>query len=129
MKKSFRILAMVMAIVLAIGVNAGSAGAKTIYFAGEYSKCDGSAGASVYLNQYSSVEGKAYGNYSFNEPHLYGAFEGELIKVGANKYRSSKKGLIIKVGKKKLTVKVVNKKRYDKELAGKYKRYKKYPMP
>lgn len=126
MKKSFRILAMVMVIVLAIGVNAGSAGAKTIYFAGEYSKSDG---ASIYLNQYSSIEGKTYGNYTVNVPHAYGAYSGELIKIGANKYRSSKKGLIITVGKKKLTVKVVNKKRYDKELAGKYKRYKKYPMP
>lgn len=125
MKKSFRILAMVMAIVLAIGVNAGGVSAKTIYFAGEYS----SSRASIYLNQYSSIEGKAYGNFTINVPHAYGAYRGELIKIGANKYRSKDKGLIFTVSKKKVKVKIVKKKKYGWEIGGTYKQYKKYPRP
>ncbi len=40
--------------------------------------------------------------------------------MGKNKYRLKKKGLIFKVYKKKVIVKVTNKK-YDKDLKGTYK--------
>lgn len=53
-------------------------------------------------------------------PHVYNACSGILIKMGKNKYRLKKKGLIFKVYKKKVIVKVTNKK-YDKDLKGTYK--------
>lgn len=122
MKKSFKVLAMLLALTLTIGLGAGSAKAKSIYFAGEYSK----RGAMIQLNQYSSPEGKAYGNFTVNIPHFYNAYSGELIKIGKNKYRSKKKGLVFTIKKKKFMLKVTNKKRYDRELKGTYKLKKRY---
>ena len=80
--------------------------AKSIYFSGEYRKSDG---AEFILNQYSSPEGKNVGNFKINIPYAYNAYSGELMKQGKDKYYSKKKGLTIKVYKKKIVVTVSGK--------------------
>ena len=95
----------------------GSKSSAAIYFAGEYRKSDGVV---LTLNKYSSPEGKNVGNFQIDIPHVYDAYDGELIKIGNNKYRSKKKGLTFKVYKKKVVLKVSGS-RYDKALKGTYK--------
>ena len=126
MKKLTKTLALALAIILLTGgVGATYADAAGIYFAGKYCTSDG---ACICLNQYSSPEGKNVGNFQIGIPHFYKTYEGELIKIGTNKYRSGKKGLTFKVYKKKVIVTVSGKK-YDKALKGTYKLKKRYPRP
>lgn len=123
-----RLYFLVLISLFCCGIGLGCSGvrvdAKSIYFAGEYS---GNCG--IILNQYSSPEGKNVGNYQINIPHAYNAFHGELIKIGKNKYRSKKKGLVFTVHKKKIKVKVTNFKRYDRGIKGTYKLWERYPRP
>ncbi len=123
MKRS-RIISLLLAAVLVAGlITAPSAQAKSIYFSGEYKAYDGTT---IDLSEYSGptpgeIKRKEVASFSINIPHVYNAYEGILVKTGTNKYRSKKKGLVFKVYKKKIVVKVTNKKRYDKALQGSYK--------
>lgn len=131
MKRSFRILAMAMAIVLAVGLNAGSAGAKSIYFAGKYRVPNGPV---LKMNEYSSPEGKEVGNFKLDPiAHTYLSVKGTLKKTGtANTYVCNKKGSIFtfKVYSNKVTVKMNNKaKKNYLNFSGTYKLKQRYEMP
>lgn len=126
MKKMMKTFALAIALLLAAGSVTGTyASAASIYFAGRYAKSDG---AKISLSQYSSPEGRVVGSFEIDIPHFYNAYNGELVKIGKNKYRSQKKGLTITVYKKKLVMKVSGS-RYDKALRGTYKLKKRYPRP
>lgn len=122
MKKLKKILSLVLALLLCIGAVDKHVGAKSIYFSGEY-HCK--KGAVLSLSEYTGPtpeEEKRHevGTFQFDVPHAYNAYSGVLVKTGANKYRSKKKGLSFVVYKKKVVVKVSGKK-YDKDLKGTYK--------
>ena len=110
------------ALLIAVTVSSELVDAKSIYFSGEYSS---KKGAVLNLSEYTGTtpeedERHEVATYQFDVPHVYNAYSGILIKMGKNKYRSKKKGLNFKVYKKKVIVKVTNKK-YDKHLKGTYK--------
>lgn len=71
---------------------------KSIYFAGEYEHTK--YGMSLYMNQYSSPEGKEVGNFKLTPGvHVYLDIKGTLKKVATNKYQCKK-------GKSVITFKV-----------------------
>ena len=65
--------------------------------------------------------GREAGTFSFSIPHAANAYTGRLVKVGVNKYRSKKKGLIFRFYSNRVIVKVKNKRRYESWMAGTYK--------
>ena len=121
--KIIKSLSIILVVVLITGIVPNKqANAKDIYFSGEYSS---KKGAVLNLSEYTGAtpeedEKHEVATFQFDVPHAYNAYSGIVIKIGKNKYRSKKKGLIFKVYKKKVIVKVTNKK-YDKDLKGTYK--------
>ncbi|MCI9080217.1 MAG: hypothetical protein HFH68_15125 [Lachnospiraceae bacterium] len=121
--KIVRSLSIILVIVLFVCIIPNRlVNAKDIYFSGVYSH---KKGAVLSLSEYTgptSEEERRHevATFQFDVPHAYNAYNGILVKIGKNKYRSKKKGLIFKVYKKKVIVKVTNKK-YDKDLKGTYK--------
>ena len=104
MKTVRKILSMTLIIAMCVAVlGTVKASAKSIYFAGEYRKSDG---AEIILNKYSSPAGKNVGYFQINIPSFYGAYSGELMKKSKDKYYTKKKGITIKVYKKKIVVTV-----------------------
>ena len=86
------------ALLIAVTVSSELVDAKSIYFSGEYSS---KKGAVLNLSEYTGTtpeedERHEVATYQFDVPHDYNAYSGILIKMGKNKYRSKKKGLIFK---------------------------------
>ena len=106
----------------------GKAKTKPIYFAGKYNneKYD----LSLYMNQYSSPEGKKVGNFKLTIGiRIYLDIEGELKKVKQNTYefKDGKSKITFKVYKNKVLIgmnKTAHKNYYD--YRGTYKLKKRY---
>ena len=92
-----KITSLVLAAVLVLGclsgglLNASSASAKSIYFAGEYRRAKGAVTLS--MSQYSSPEGKLVGEFTLSSgAHVYLNETGTLKKVKTNVYKCKKQG-------------------------------------
>lgn len=105
-------VALILAVAVCIGlIPTGKVDAKSknIYFAGEYRmKIKGDSYYVLSLSQFSSPEGKKVGSYEMMScdlpsfTNVYICKNGELTRVGKNKYKSGK--MKIRVYKKKIVI-------------------------
>ena len=136
MKKFIMKLTSAMAICLcAILIINSCAAAKSIYFAGEYKANKKRFPYKLEMNVYSSPEGKKVGNYRFIPiDKAYSGWNGEVKKIGKNKYREKVPGpagytITFKVKKKSVVVKQKKTILRGVNFSGKYKLKKRYPVP
>jgi len=136
MKKYILKFTSVIAILLcAILITNSCAAAKSIYFAGEYRANKKRFPYKLEMNVYSSPEGKMVGNYRFIPiDDDYAGWNGQLKKIGKNKYREKipgAAGYTITFSVKKKSVVVKQKKTILRgvNFSGKYKLKKRYPRP
>ena len=136
LKKYFVKLTTVIAICMcAILITNTCVEAKSIYFSGMYKCSKKGVPYKLELNMYSSPEGKMVGNYDFIPVNKeYVGWNGELKKVGKNKYQERFPGvggftLTFKVKKKSVIVKQKGTVLRGVDFSGKYKLKKRYPMP
>jgi hypothetical protein len=114
-----------------VTLNSTQSKAASIYFAGKYKHTK--YALSLKMIEYSSPEGKRVGGFELKPgARVYLAVDGELYKVGKNKYqyKEGKSIFTFKVYKKKVIVKMnkTAKKNYL-DYSGTYKLKKRYPKP
>lgn len=139
MKNRFKVFSIVLTLVLLCGTVTKSytSAASSIYFAGEYRNSTKKIKYKLYLNEYSSPEGKIVGNYEFKAiTKGYAGWNGELKKIGKNKYQEKTPASVLDgytltftVSKNKVVVKQKGQVLRGVNFSGTYKLKKRFPRP
>ena len=137
MKRKIKIFSIVFTLILLCNtVTCRYANAANIYFAGEYQSTKKKIKYKLYLNKYSSPEGKKVGNYEFAAiTKGYTGWDGEIQKIGKNKYQEKFVSpidgytLTFRVYKSKVVVKQKGTILRGVNFSGTYKLKKRYPLP